>query len=89
MRCTIVFTVLLSVLSVAPLYGDDGLFSEVAMESVFQTSTSRTPTASKDLSGSVDRVTSVVAPVLLGSGTLSVLPSLVCPFTAVGEGVRS
>ena len=61
MRCTIVFTVLLSVLSVAPLYGDDGLFSEVAMESVFQTSTSRTPTASKDLSGSVDRVTSVAS----------------------------
>lgn len=66
MRHSALLTVLISFASVAPVKADE-LFSEVAMESVFQASTATTesesddvsPVASKNVSGSVDRVTSV------------------------------
>ncbi|MEM8669434.1 MAG: hypothetical protein AAGG48_18055 [Planctomycetota bacterium] len=59
MRCSALLVAIVSFLSVAPLHGEDKLFSEVAMESVFQASPSLKPVASKNTSGSLDRVTSV------------------------------
>jgi hypothetical protein len=59
-RYSTLLAVVISFLPVAMLRGDEGLFSEVAMESVFEKSASINPTAaSKNATGKFDRITGV------------------------------
>ena len=65
MRYSILLAVIVSFLDVAILRADEGLFSEVAMESVFEKSIASTRTvASQNNTGKLDRITGVSSLIL-------------------------